>query len=168
MQLATAIRRNRATHKRIVCATVVAESSAQVTPSGSLDSPDAGYAFWQRVVATAHDHDSEKENLIAVMLNTRLRPICWNIVSIGSVNESIAMPREIFRPAIAANAFAILLMHNHPSGEPNPSDADTRLTTRILDSGKMLAIKLIDHLVIGKPSPGRMPYFSFREAGYIG
>lgn len=85
----------------------------------------------------------------------------------GSLNESIAHPREIFRPAIAAAAYAVIVVHNHPSGDPAPSTADHSLTRRLADAAELLQIKLLDHVIIGAPADGREPYFSFKEAGVL-
>ena len=69
---------------------------------------------------------------------------------------------------IAFSAFAFIVVHNHPGSDPSPSEADLRLTRRILDASKILQLQLIDHVVIGSPAAGRSSYFSFKEAGVIG
>ena len=84
------------------------------------------------------------------------------------MNEATAHPREIFRPVIAAGAYGFAIMHNHPSGDPSPSRADESITRRIYEAGQLLQIRLIDHVIVGEPSPGRSPYYSFREAGLVG
>jgi DNA repair protein RadC len=78
----------------------------------------------------------------------------------GTVNESLAAPREIFRPAIIHSAFA--LVHNHPSGEPTPSQADLQLTRRMAAAAEILQINFLDHVIVGQG------YFSFQEAGVLG
>ena len=88
-------------------------------------------------------------------------------ISHGSLNESVAHPREIFRPAITYAAYALILVHNHPSGDPAPSDADLRLTRRLNEAAELLQIRFLDHVIIGSADNGRRPYFSFREAGVI-
>ncbi len=109
----------------------------------------------------------EKESLRVLLLDTRyqLREIVQ--ISLGSVNESIAHPREIFRPAIASSAYAVIVVHNHPSGDPSPSAADHSLTRRLAEAAELLQIKLLDHVIIGAPAEGRAAYFSFREAGVL-
>jgi DNA repair protein RadC len=109
----------------------------------------------------------EKESLRVVLLDTKLRLMRVEEVSLGSLNECLAHPREILRPIIAHNAYGFILVHNHPSGDPAPSEADRRLTVRISEAARLLQITLFDHLIIGAPAPGRLPYFSFREAGVI-
>jgi DNA repair protein RadC len=127
----------------------------------STDTPERLAKYWREVIAAQPDFEPDKETLVAVMMNTRLRPFAWHRVSLGTVNESSAHPREIFRPVIAAAAFGFALMHNHPSGDPSPSKADEHVTRRINEAATLLQIKFLDHLVIGDQ------YFSFREAGII-
>ena len=132
------------------------------------DTPENLCRYWHEIIATQPDHEPDKESLVVVMLNTRLRPYAWHRVSLGTVNESPAQPREILRPVIVAGAFGFVLMHNHPSGDPSPSRADEATTRRISEAANLLQIKLLDHIVIGEPAPGRQSYFSFREAGLVG
>jgi DNA repair protein RadC len=134
----------------------------------TTDTPEALHRFWSDVIAKQTDHEPDKETVVVVMMNTRLRPYAWHRVSLGSVNECPAPPREILRPVIAAGAYGFALMHNHPSGDPSPSRADEAITRRINEASTLLQIKLIDHVIVGEPSPGRQPYFSFRECGLIG
>ena len=89
------------------------------------------------------------------------------MVSIGSMNESIAHPREIFRPVVATGAYGIILLHNHPSGDPSPSEADTRLTRRLAEAASILQVGLLDHVIVGAPTENRPGYFSFKEAGIL-
>jgi DNA repair protein RadC len=84
------------------------------------------------------------------------------------LNETLAHPREVLKPVLAFSAYAFILVHNHPSGDPSPSEADLRLTRRIVEASKILQLQLIDHVIIGTPAPGRNSYFSFKEAGAIG
>jgi hypothetical protein len=81
--------------------------------------------------------------------------------------ELLAHPKEIFRPAISHSAYALVVVHNHPSGDVSPSEADTRLTRRIAEAAKILQIQLLDHVIVGQPLAGRQGYFSFKEAGVI-
>ena len=108
-----------------------------------------------------------KESLRVVLLDSKLRLLCVEQVSLGSLNECLAHPREILRPAVLHNAFAFILVHNHPSGDPSPSDADRRVTMRMAEAAKMLQINFFDHVILGSPSAERAPYFSFREAGVL-
>lgn len=136
---------------------------------GSLkvDAPSEALTYWREKVETAPWHDAEKEMLVAVHLNTRYVAVGHTMVSIGSMNESIAHPREVFRPAVATGAYAIILMHNHPSGDPSPSHADRSLTRRLFEAGSILQVTLLDHVIVGAAAPGQPGYFSFREAGLL-
>jgi DNA repair protein RadC len=107
------------------------------------------------------------ESLRVLLLDTRHGLLEQKEVSLGSLNESIAHPREIFRPAIAKGAYAIAVAHNHPSGDPQPSEADRRLTRRLAEAGTLLQIPLVDHVIIGAKRGEAPPYFSFREAGLL-
>ncbi len=109
----------------------------------------------------------KKESLRVLLLNTRYRLIEAQEISLGSINESIAHPREVFRPALLASAYAIIVVHNHPSGDPTPSSTDHSLTRRLAEAAELLQIKLLDHVIIGSPADGRAPYFSFKEAGVL-
>jgi len=110
----------------------------------------------------------DRESLRAVLLDTKQRLLSIQEISKGSLNESLAHPREIFKPCIAHSAHAFVLVHNHPSGDPSPSEADLRLTRRLVEAARILQISLVDHVIIGLPRPGGSGYFSFKEAGVIG
>jgi DNA repair protein RadC len=83
------------------------------------------------------------------------------------VSEAIAQPREIYRATILAGAYAHVLIHNQPSGDPAPSEADRRLTRKIHETGQIMEISLLDHVIVGVPEADCAPYFSFREAGLL-
>lgn len=104
----------------------------------------------------------EQEELHLLMLNTKNALIQESLIFLGTVNASLASPREIFVEAIRCHAVRIVLIHNHPSGDPTPSRADETLTKRVKESGEILGIPLIDHIIIGDNA-----YFSFRERGII-
>ena len=108
-----------------------------------------------------------RESLRIVLLDTRYHLLRIEEISLGSLNESIAHPREIFRPAIIHSAYAIIVAHNHPSGDPTPSEADHRLTRRLAEAAQLLQIQLCDHVIIGSPAENRTPYFSFKESGVL-
>lgn len=91
---------------------------------------------------------SKKEHFVVFYLNTRNAVIKREIVSVGILNASLVHPREVFELAIAHNAAGIILAHNHPSGDLSPSEEDQRITERLIDAGKLLGIKVYDHIVI--------------------
>ena len=126
---------------------------------------DSAAAIYETFGAELQARD--RELLRVLLLDTKLRLLAVEDVALGSLNECIAHPREIFRPAIVHSAYAAILVHNHPSGDPAPSQADHRLTRQLGDAAKLLQINLLDHIIIGLPDGGRHPYFSFREAGVL-
>lgn len=166
MTLATSIRKTPHATRRFVSVSVVSESSLPFNMR-ALDTPELAYDFWQTIVAREPDHEPDKENLVVIMVNTRLAPYAWHRVSIGTLSEAVAHPREILRPVIAAAAHGFVLMHNHPSGDASPSRNDEVVTRRLIECATLFQVHLIDHTIIGRPSPGRLPYYSFREAGLI-
>jgi DNA repair protein RadC len=108
-----------------------------------------------------------KESLRVILLDTKYHLLRIEEVSLGSINESIAHPRDVFRPAIISSAYAVIVVHNHPSGDPSPSQSDHSLTRRLNEAAELLQIRLLDHIIIGAPAEGRAPYFSFKEAGVL-
>jgi len=108
-----------------------------------------------------------KESLRVILLDTRYHLIRTEQVSLGSGNESIAHPREVFHPAVVSSAYAVIVVHNHPSGDASPSQADHSLTRRLAEAAELLQIKLLDHIIIGAPANENPGYFSFKEAGVL-
>lgn len=104
----------------------------------------------------------EKERVILIMLDQRLNLIADAVVSIGTVRESVVSPREIFLMALKEKAVQIMLLHNHPSGDPAPSKADLEITARVAMLGAMMEIPLVDHMIIGDKT-----YYSLRENGRL-
>jgi len=106
--------------------------------------------------------DKKKEYLVAFFLNARHQLITKETISIGTLTASLAHPREIFAPAIGKAAAGVILVHNHPSGNPSPSDEDIRLTRRIAQAGQIMGIELLDHLIIAENG-----CYSFKTAGQL-
>jgi DNA repair protein RadC len=108
------------------------------------------------------------ETFQALLLNTRRRLIRVEEISHGTLDTILVHPREVFRSAIAANAAAIVLVHNHPSGDPTPSEADINVTRDLIRAGQLLKIEVLDHVIIGRATPDRpKDYVSLRELGYF-
>jgi DNA repair protein RadC len=107
--------------------------------------------------------DETKESFICLHLDSKNTLVCAEVVSVGSLNASIVHPREVFKTALLSNAAALVFIHNHPSGDPTPSSEDMELTTRLCDAGKLLGIRILDHIIIGEDR-----YKSFADAGLIG
>lgn len=106
--------------------------------------------------------NSDREKLIVVGLDTKNQPTFLETVSVGTLSSSMVHPREVFKSAILGNSASIIMFHNHPSGNSNPSKDDINITTRIFEAGKILGINLIDHIIIGDNE-----FVSLRENGYI-
>lgn len=104
----------------------------------------------------------EQEQLYVMLLNTKNVLIKDILMSKGTVNASIASPREIFIQALRYQAVSIILVHNHPSGDPTPSQEDCHLTRRVQEAGSLIGIQLMDHIIIGDNS-----YSSFRKEGML-
>ena len=92
----------------------------------------------------------DREAFFIVLLDGKNRASGINLVSLGSLTAALVHPREVFKPAIAGSAAALVLVHNHPSGDPTPSEEDRLLTARLCQAGDLLGIKILDHLVIGE------------------
>jgi DNA repair protein RadC len=107
------------------------------------------------------------ESLRVVCLNTKHMVLAVEEVSRGTVNETLFHPREALRPAIARQAHAIILVHNHPSGNARPSDSDLHVTRRMREAGQLMQIELLDHVILGAPRKGEKGYFSFKDAGLL-
>lgn len=133
-----------------------------------LSEPSKIFDFYNSVISKDVNFEEHKENVIVVAIDARLRLIGYNIISVGTIVESSAHPREIFRPVLALNGYGFILIHNHPSGDPSPSRADEIVTRRTVEAASLLDLRLFDHLIAGKHSPGRfLPYFLFKEAGIV-
>ncbi|HEY5909743.1 MAG TPA: DNA repair protein RadC [Verrucomicrobiae bacterium] len=108
------------------------------------------------------------ETFCVVLVNTRRRLVRWEKISDGILDSILVHPREVFKPAITANAAAIVLVHNHPSGDPTPSEADIKVTRDLIRAGQLLKIEVLDHVIIGKSTPDRpRDFVSLRELGYF-
>jgi DNA repair protein RadC len=123
--------------------------------SAPLNNPEAIYH------ANLDMKGFHQEVVRVVLLDAHNRCIAKVDISKGTVNESLAAPREIFRPAIIHSAHAFVLVHNHPSGTAKPSEADLRITKRVAAAAHILQINFLDHVIVGQG------YFSFQEAGLL-
>lgn len=103
-----------------------------------------------------------KEMFLTLHLDGKNRIIAMDLVSIGSLNQSIVHPREVFKTALLSNAAAIICVHQHPSGDPTPSSEDLAITRRLKEAGEIMGIKILDHIIIGDDQ-----YLSFMERGLL-
>lgn len=138
-------------------------AAEQIREAPLLDTPDA--------VANAIREEMrlcQVETFCVLLLNTRRRLITWQKISDGILDSILVHPREVFKPAITANASAIVLVHNHPSGDPTPSEADIKVTRDLIRAGQLLKIDVLDHVILGKATADRQKDFlSLRELGYF-
>jgi len=155
-------------------------------PGVRINAPQTARGYWNRVIKKQTWFDESKEHLVVLLLSTRCDVEGYALASIGTLNESIAHPREIFRTAIAGGCYGIIVMHNHPSGDASPSEIDRSLTRRLSDAAELLQVRLFDHVIVGRrnlrPFPlkarttrrqresqviSRRGYFSFKEEGCL-
>lgn len=133
---------------------------------------EASVLYENRKVASPNDavdlikdflQESDREKCILICLDTKNQPTFLTTISIGSLNSSIIHPREVFKLAIMSNSASIIMAHNHPSGDPNPSKEDMGITKRLVEAGEILGIKIIDHIIVGDGDR----YYSFKENDHL-
>lgn len=103
---------------------------------------------------------ADREMFVVMLLDRKNAVLGLNLVSVGSLTGSLVHPREVYKPAILNNACSVILSHNHPSGDPLPSQEDRALTARLVQAGKLLGIEVLDHIIVGD---GSGKYFSFMD-----
>ncbi|MBM3880191.1 MAG: hypothetical protein FJ387_10810 [Verrucomicrobia bacterium] len=126
------------------------------------DTPERAVAYWRTHVQTHPHFNPDCECLVVLVLNTRRRVKGHHLVSIGTMDSILVHPREVYRVAIAMAASAVLGAHNHPSGEPQPSEGDIKVTRELIRAGQILRIEFVDHIIVGNPG-----HLSLRNAGYF-
>jgi DNA repair protein RadC len=129
-----------------------------------LDTPEAVADYMREEVRLRNGEIFE-----VLLLNVRRRLMGEGAIKIsdGTLDTILVHPREVFRPAIAASAAALILVHNHPSGDPSPSEADIKVTRDLIRAGQLLKIEVLDHVIIGRATQERpKDYVSLRELGY--
>ena len=109
--------------------------------------------------------DKDREEFLILMVDAKNKIIGIHSVSVGTLSLTVVHPREVFKAAILVNSSAIILAHNHPSGDPNPSREDITLTKRMEEAGKILGIRILDHIILGEESFGN--YYSFADSGMM-
>ncbi len=126
------------------------------------DNPETAAEYWRLNIAGNPFYDSHRECLAVLLLNTRHRVYGHQLVTIGTMDTLLVHPREVFNVAVAMRAAAVVLMHNHPSGESTPSEADIKVTRDLIRAGQLLKIDVLDHVIMGNPK-----HSSLRELGYF-
>lgn len=141
----------------IISLRMVREKTSILYPNRTIRTPEDAANLFRQFIG-----DSDRESFCILCLNTKNEPTALHLVSTGTLNASLVHPRETFKLAILANSASIIAAHNHPSGEPTPSPEDVELTERIRDSGTLLGIDLLDHLILGDST-----FVSMKEKGLI-
>lgn len=126
------------------------------------DTPDKAADYWRLHVATHPHFNPECECFVVLLLNARRKVKGHHLVSIGTQDQVLVHAREVFRLAIMAAAHAVIVMHNHPSGESAPSDADIRVTRDLIRAGQLLKLEVLDHVIVGNGN-----HSSLRSLGYF-
>jgi DNA repair protein RadC len=126
------------------------------------DTPERAAEYWRAHVTQHPAFNPDVECFVALLLNTRRRVKGHALISTGTLDTLLVHPREVFRPAIIAAAAAIVIAHNHPSGEANPSEADIKVTRDLIRAGQLLKIELLDHVIMGADR-----HSSLRALGYF-
>lgn len=144
---------------RLKCLAELAKRISRTEAKKGLrfDHPETVWLYYRENLRHA-----EQEKVILIMLDQKLQLICDDELSTGTVRESIVSPRELFKKALQQKAVQVMLLHNHPSGDPSPSKADLEITKKISILGEMMEIPLVDHIIIGDKT-----YCSLREKGYF-
>jgi DNA repair protein RadC len=127
-------------------------------PEKEIKGPDDAF----RLLRKRFKHGDAREFFVAILLSARHTVLGVETVSVGSLNASIVHPREVFSPAIRQSAASILLAHNHPSGNPEPSDDDLALTRRLVSVGDLLGIPIVDHLIVAGGG-----FISLKQQGHL-
>jgi DNA repair protein RadC len=130
-----------------------------------LDQPDKVVEY----LRSAFEENPMQEAFYCVYLERKNHPLGRHLISLGTVSSTLVAPREVFRGAILAGASALIVSHNHPSGDPTPSTADIRVTRALREASRIIEIELIDHVIVGdaKSDPLHVGHYSFRAAGLI-
>jgi DNA repair protein RadC len=126
------------------------------------ETPEQAAAYWRLHIEPHPHYNPECECFVILFLNTRKRVKGHQLLTLGTMDTMLVHPREVFRAAVISSAAAILLMHNHPSGEPTPSEADIKTTRDMIRAGQLLKIEVIDHVIMGRPD-----FQSLRALGYF-
>jgi DNA repair protein RadC len=125
-------------------------------------SPNRKWVHWPRWRPDQQLQRLRNGGVLALLVDIRHRPVGLHVVSIGSVNSSMLPPAEVLKAALLANASAVIVAHNHPSGDAEPSPEDLTVTTRLREAGRLLGIEVLDHLIIGAEG-----WVSLKERGAV-
>lgn len=126
------------------------------------DTPARLVSYWRTHIETSPTFNPDVEHMAVILLNARYRAKGHYLAGVGTLDQVSVHPREVFRIAIVAASHSVVLAHNHPSGDPLPSEADIRITREMIRAGRLIRIEVLDHVVVGKQA-----HVSLRELGYF-
>ena len=144
-------------HRLPIYRVALVRESSQLSMLNRINNPRNVYE-----IASSYLEGADREHFVVIMLDTKNQVIGINTVAIGILASCPIHPREVFKPAILANAAGIILLHNHPSGDAQPSQDDLLLTRRLKEAGEILGIQVVDHVILGYAT-----YVSLKERGQI-
>lgn len=127
-----------------------------------MDSPEQVEAFWGEEMRLL-----DYESLRVIVLDARYRLKVCKEISRGTLNETVAHPRDVLEAVLLGRGYGFIIVHNHPSGDPAPSRADHAFTLQVREASRLMQVHFIDHIILGKPTATRPGYYSFRHAGYV-
>jgi len=131
-------------------------------PVGNYINPRTRYTSPSQIHDTfSFLRNETREYFFALHLDGKNRIVCLDMVSQGSLNQTIVHPRDLYKTALLSSAAAIILLHNHPTGDPTPSTEDIQITRKLIEAGEILGIKVLDHIIVGDH------HYSFEEGGII-
>ena len=134
----------------------------------SIREPEAAYRLLRPIMTAATSGDSQ-ETFFVLLLDTKSKVIGSPVECCrGLLDQCHIHPREVFREAVRQSAASVILAHNHPSGDPTPSKEDVDITRRLAEAGKILGIRVVDHVICGRPSDTTPGYVSLREKNLVG
>ena len=139
---------------------VIKDAEELYKPHLKLSCPDVVSVYLHQLYKSI---DFNKEHFVSLSLNVKNELIAANLISIGNLNSGIVHPREVFYSAIVDLAYCVVLCHNHPSGDMHPSQNDIDLTNKLNESGRILGIPVLDHIILGD----KWNYYSFKENNYL-
>ena len=145
-------------HAAILLADKLSRARSEEENGFFVRSPEDGARYLRGIL-----QDRTQEHFVVMFLSTKNKVIKHKTLFVGSLNLSVAHPREIFREAVKLSSAFIIVAHNHPSGDPTPSPEDIHLTKRLVEAGSIMGIELLDHIIVGDGQK----YVSLKEKGYL-
>lgn len=134
----------------------------------SVATPEEAATLWRNGPAQSDWYDEDKECIVVFGMNTKLQCKGFYLIALGTINECLARIAEILKPVIVEGCHSFIIGHNHPSGDPRPSQADIEMTRQLNEASRLMGLRLQDHIIMGKVSPiNSRGYYSFCEGGLL-